>query len=186
MIKISSQILYSLLFICLPLNTYASSNEENLYVTWEGSEPDKGASAWLIKRFINKKAVFRFKPVGTELISGQPFDVPQSQYRRSHRFTTFESLRRAYKIEDPTVIKLGKIVHDLEINTWGDKFMSESTYIEQEHRSLKLLYKKAPIPFTCHIAYFDEIYSLLKAQANFDQRTVTPIEACKLNIKPYK
>jgi len=153
-------------------------------VTWEGSEPDKGASTWLIKRFINKNASFRFQPAGTDFTSGLPFDVPQSPYRRSHRFTTFESLRRAYKIEDPTVIKLGKIIHDLEINTWGDKLVSESTYVEQEHRILKHRYRKSPISFTCHIAFFDEVFNLLKEQANFDQSTITSIEACKINIKP--
>ena len=152
---------------------------DHLYITWEGSEADKGASTWLIKRYINTNAEFKFQKPGSEIMKGRAYDVPVSQFRRTHRFTTFESLRRAYKINDPLIIKLGKIIHDMEINTWGDKHIEESEAVEQSHVVLRKLYKNTSIPFGCQIMFFDELFSALKNHNLKNGIDVSTVEACR-------
>ena len=134
----------------------------NLFVTWEGSEPDKGASAWLIKRFVNKDAYFKMIPKGEAIQYGIPFDVPESEFRRTHQFSTFETIQRKYNITDPTVLMLGKVIHDLEINTWGKNIAKETPLVKQALRDLRQLYGEKIVHIDCNIALFDVIFSQLK------------------------
>lgn len=108
----------------------------HLYVTWKGLEPDKIASAWLIKRFVDQKAVFRFVPKGTPIKEGIPFDTPFSKLARSHNRSTFESILDAVKAEDPVLREVGLIVRDIEVNTWGKKTTEEAAGVDAIFRGL--------------------------------------------------
>ena len=102
-----------------------------VFSTWDGFEVDKCASIWLIKRFIDKKAQIKFFPKGEIIKEGIPFDTPDAAFRRYHNMSTFESLLKHYKLKDPKLIYIGKIIHDIEVNTWEKKVL-EKTLIVQD------------------------------------------------------
>lgn len=102
----------------------------HLYVTWKGLEPDKIASAWLIKRFVDRKAVFRFVTKGTPIKEGIPFDTPFSKLARSHSRSTFESILDAVKAEDQVLREVGLIIRDIEVNAWGKKTTDEAVGVD--------------------------------------------------------
>jgi hypothetical protein len=71
------------------------------------------ASAWLIRRFIDPKAVFGFvdRPAGSEI----PFDMYTGDFSHQGERCTFEVLARTFAIADATVGRLAQIVHDLDM-----------------------------------------------------------------------
>ncbi len=124
-------ILEIILILTLPAHQVsakdAKENEHShIFSTWEGFEPDKCASIWLIQRFIDPQAVIKFFPKGDSLDKGIPFDTPDAKFRRYAKMSTFESLLRHYKITDAKLIYIGRIIHDIEINIWERKIMPET------------------------------------------------------------
>jgi len=116
-----------LLFLILFWPAFSiSETHSHTYATWENMELDKCASAWLIKRFVDKEAFFRFYPKGQLISEGVPFDVPEAEIRRYHNMAAFEYIIKKYKINDPALQRIGKIIHDIEINYWGRKRFKES------------------------------------------------------------
>jgi hypothetical protein len=101
-----------------------------IFSTWEGFEVDKCASIWLIKRFIDKKARIRFVPKGDIIKEGIPFDTPDAAFRRYHNISAFESLLKHYKLKDPKLIYVGKIIHDIEVNIWEKKVLKETLIVQ--------------------------------------------------------
>jgi len=99
-----------LLLLCIPFIISGQTAQTTVYSTWENMEIDKCASAWLIKRFADKNAVFKFFPKGALVTEGIPFDTPEAEIRRYHNIAAFEYIVRKYKINDKAVIKMGAII----------------------------------------------------------------------------
>ncbi len=135
----------------------------HVYTTWEGSEPDKGASAWLIKRFIDKDAKFILKPSGEKLTKGIAFDVPEAKFRRTHNLAGYETLLLAYKVEDPIAKKIGQIIHDIEINAWRAKVYPETIAVERLVRRIQDNYGAEMVSFNCYYDFFDVVYEQFHA-----------------------
>lgn len=110
----------SILAVSLIIPVYSESGNTSLYSTWETIEFDTCASAWLIKKFINKNAEFKFFPKGELVTEGTPFDTPDAELRRKNNMSTYEVILKKYKVTDPILIEIGKIVHEVEITYWGD------------------------------------------------------------------
>jgi hypothetical protein len=110
----------------------ALSNENHIYSTGMSMEPDKCASAWLIKRKIDKDAVFIFFPDGELITKGIPFDSPESTLSRTHNLSTFEVIKNKYKISDQYLDKIAIYIHDIEVNFWGKKQSPDSNIIKME------------------------------------------------------
>lgn len=89
------------------------------FSTWDILELDTCASAWLIKRFVDPQAEFKFYPKGEFITEGIPFDTPDAELRRRHGISTFESIVARYKITDPAVLEIGKLIHEIEVNYWS-------------------------------------------------------------------
>lgn len=129
------------------------------YVTWDTMEIDKCASAWLIKRFIDKEAVFKFIPKGELVTDGIPFDTPDSRFRRYHNMSTFESILKGYEIQDPALIHIGKIMHDIEVSYWAGRQVDGSEELEKE---IKDIIKSSNSQEECYIQclkVFDKFYN---------------------------
>jgi hypothetical protein len=121
-----------LLFLCLlpfPLNAQANPH---LYSTGSTLELDRCASAWLIKRYVDKDAVFKFFADGDLIEEGTAFDTPDSNLTRTHNQATFEVILKAYKISDQRVHRLAAIIHDVEVNFWGNKQFQQSRIVEKD------------------------------------------------------
>jgi len=136
----------------------SQEQEEHVFSTWEGFEVDKCASIWLIRRFVDKDASFRFYPKGAAVETGIPFDTPDAQLRRYHNRSTFESIIAHYHISDEKVQHIGKIVHDSEINIWGKKVMPETALVEQSLNSLIKNAKNNQEMIARSLEFFDVLY----------------------------
>ena len=71
------------------------------------------ASAWLIRRFIDPKATFKFRDrsKGVEV----PFDMYVGDFSHQGSRCTFETLAERFGIREPSVARIGQIVHDLDL-----------------------------------------------------------------------
>jgi hypothetical protein len=79
---------------------------------------DRMASAWLIRRFIDRDARFEFilgddgAAAGTGVVR---FDVVGGEFTHVGDLCTFEVLARSFALDDPAVTQLAEIVHDLDV-----------------------------------------------------------------------
>jgi hypothetical protein len=136
---LKKKMLFLIISLCLnisilhgiPFHIFAQQ-KALIFSTWEGFEADKCASIWLIKRFIDKNAIIKFFPKGEIIKEGIPFDTPDAKFRRYHNLTTFGSLLKHYHLQDPKLIYIGRIIHDIEINIWERKVMSETYKVQEE------------------------------------------------------
>ena len=87
------------------------------WVTRRGVQVDRIASAWLIRRFIDPRARFRFvNPHADEVRSGEiRFDMAGGEFTHEEDRCTFETLVRCCEVRDPGVGRIAQIVHDVDI-----------------------------------------------------------------------
>lgn len=140
----------------------AENRQVQVFSTWEGFEPDKCGSIWLIQRFIDSHAIIRFFPKGDPINEGIPFDTPDAKFRRYVSMSTFESLVQYYNLVCPKLAYIGKIIHDIEINIWERKVMPETISVQDsinkiihETKDNKQIIEKGN-------KFFDTLYSELK------------------------
>jgi hypothetical protein len=86
------------------------------WVTREGVHVDRIASAWLIRRFIDPKATFKFVPSrGYTPRAGElRFDMFKAEYTHEGDRCTFETLLARFGLGDRALAALGEIVHDID------------------------------------------------------------------------
>ena len=89
-----------------------------LWVTRKQPHVDRCASAWLIKRFIDKEAEFYFiskeDPIPKDMIA---FTLPKAEIKPVEgKTTTYDALLDKYKVEHPIALSIGRCIHDFEID----------------------------------------------------------------------
>jgi len=129
-----------------------------VFCTWEDFEVDKCASIWLIKRHIDKNAVIKFLPKGGPIEQCIPFDIPEAKLRRYYNMSAFESMLKHYHFKDPTMIHIGKIVHDIEVNIWERKLFDETLAVQDEVLQIINQSKDSDEVIEESCKYFDELY----------------------------
>ena len=89
------------------------------WVTREFVHVDRTACPWLIKKFIDPQAQFIFAP--TEKIAeiaktqgATPFDAPGVKLGHRNGKCSFETIIEEYKLEDPVLHELAKIIHSAD------------------------------------------------------------------------
>jgi hypothetical protein len=92
------------------------------WVTRKGVQIDRIASAWLIRRFIDKAARFKFVPSsGYEPEAGElRFDMFEGEFTHRGDRCTFEVLLAHAALSDPALGAIGEIVHDIDLK--DDKY----------------------------------------------------------------
>jgi len=96
--------------------------EDRVWVTREGVHVDRIASAWLIRRFIDPKARFKFVPAkGYAPRPGElRFDMFEAEFTHKGDRCTFEVLLGELLVEgadpgDPALQVIAEIVHDIDL-----------------------------------------------------------------------
>lgn len=86
------------------------------WVTRQGVFIDRIASAWLIRRFIDARATFKFVPArGYKPRPGElRFDMYQGEYTHVGDRCTFETLLAEFTLRDRALAAIGEIVHDID------------------------------------------------------------------------
>ncbi|MCE3247823.1 MAG: ChrB protein [Geminicoccaceae bacterium] len=92
--------------------------EDRIWVTRQGVQVDRIASAWLIRRFIDPKARFEFVP--PKGYAPQPrelrFDMFEAEFTHQGDRCTFEVLLGDVLAEDdPALQMIAEIVHDIDL-----------------------------------------------------------------------
>jgi hypothetical protein len=75
---------------------------------------DRMASAWLIRRFIDPDATIAF--VKEPQAGDVPFDMYRGEFSHQGPLCTFEVLALRFGLTDPTVERLARIVHDIDMH----------------------------------------------------------------------
>jgi len=107
--------------------TIASAHIEDCqHKTWATRKKpfvDRFASAWLIKKFIDKNASFAFideKDLDTVAKDVIPFDIRGGKFTHTGNLCTFEVLIKSFRLKDKILRKMAEIVHELDLK--DDKF----------------------------------------------------------------
>jgi hypothetical protein len=97
------------------------------WVTRTGVHVDRIASAWLIRRFIDSTARFKFVPASGHLPGAGElrFDMFEAEFTHIGDRCTFEVLVERMGLRDPALAAIGEIIHDLDLR--DDKFGREET-----------------------------------------------------------
>lgn len=88
-----------------------------VWVTRAGVHVDRIASAWLIRRFIDPEAQFKFVPAkGYVPEPGElRFDMFEAEFTHDGDNCTFEVLLTRAGLSDPALAVIGEIVHDIDL-----------------------------------------------------------------------
>jgi hypothetical protein len=98
-----------------------------VWVTRRGVFVDRIASAWLVARFIDPRARFKFvAPRGYRPARGEyRFDMFEGEFTHQGDHCTFETLLDRFRLDDPALHRLAEIVHDIDCK--DEKFGREET-----------------------------------------------------------
>jgi len=89
-----------------------------MWVTRKRPFVDRMASAWLIKKFIDKKAIFRFadeNDIGELDRDLVPYDVIGGTFTHIGDMCTFEVLIKSFGLKDKPLKKIAEMVHELDM-----------------------------------------------------------------------
>ena len=112
-----------------PVTARSAVNElrGKAWVTRQGVHVDRIASAWLIRRFIDPEAAFKF--VSGKRYQPEPdeirFDMFEAEFTHEGDSCTFEVLLARTGLVDPALTAIAEIVHDIDLK--DDKFGREET-----------------------------------------------------------
>ena len=111
----------------LVLPTQPESFQKRTWVTRKGIHVDRMASAWLIRRFIDPEAKFKFvaakgyRPEAGEL----RFDMFDAEFTHEGESCSYEVLVSRLAIRDPAARAIGEVIHDLDLK--DDRFARPET-----------------------------------------------------------
>lgn len=94
-----------------------------VWVTRPRPEIDRVGSAWLIRKFIDPKAKFRFAPKLPPNRRAVSFDMLGGDFSHQGDDCTFETLLKEFRIQDTTARKIGEMVHDADLG--DEKFQRD-------------------------------------------------------------
>src|SRR6516225_3789824 len=95
----------------------AETFRNRTWVTREGVYADRIASAWLIRRFIDPQAQFKFVPgKGYRPKEGElRFDMFEAEFTHEGDKCTFEILLERCGLKDAALRAIGEIIHDIDL-----------------------------------------------------------------------
>lgn len=139
------------------------------WVTREKAKVDRIACPWLIKNFIDKEADFLFVPADQVLAVAQKekatsFDAPNAQFTHTaDGKCTFEALIEHYKITDPAIQKLAKVVHGADISK-DITITPQSAGLQTIAEGFRLTSKDDYDNMKKQFAVYDALYAYFKQQ----------------------
>ncbi|MET0248343.1 MAG: chromate resistance protein ChrB domain-containing protein [Sphingobium sp.] len=92
--------------------------KSKIWVTRRGLHVDRIACAWLIRRFVDADATFKFVDARTYLPGPGElrFDMADAEFTHEENRCSFETMMlRAGLRDDPALVAIGEIIHDLDI-----------------------------------------------------------------------
>lgn len=94
----------------------AKNFQGKTWLTRPRPEIDRVGSAWLIARFIDHKPKFVFASTADAIPSAIPFDMLDAEFSHHGNHCTFETLIRRFGISDKSLVKIGEMIHDADLD----------------------------------------------------------------------
>jgi len=88
----------------------------NTWLTRPRPEIDRVGSAWLISKFIDRKAKFVFAPRAEAVPDAIPFDMLDAEFSHHGDCCTFETLVKRFAISDKSLARIGEMIHDADLD----------------------------------------------------------------------
>ena len=131
------------------------------WVTRAGVGVDRIGSAWLIQRFIDRRARFRFVSARDLRRDGElRFDMTGGEYTHEGNDCTFQTLVRRFKLRDKALTVIGQMVHDIDLK--DDAFGRPGTAdLARQIRQLRRATTDDRVRLARGRALFEELYSRL-------------------------
>src|SRR5262245_57363064 len=108
------------------------------YCTRKDVHVDRCASAWLIKRFIDRDAQFIFVDGQVPAPDAIPFDMHGVDWGHHGGKCSFEVIAEHNRIDDPAVVQIGRIIHGADITADADETL-ESAGIDLLFKGIRLI-----------------------------------------------
>ncbi len=136
------------------------------WVTRKGVYIDRIASAWLIRRFIDAKARFKFVPGrGYKQARNElRFDMFDGEYTHEGNRCTFEVLLERFALRHPALPAIAEIIHDLDMK--DEKHgRPETAGIEQVIAGIAMAHEDDASRIERGSAVLDDFYAFLSRKA---------------------
>ena len=116
------------------------------------------ASAWLIRRYIDREARFAFAADRNAVpADGIPFDMFGVEFSHRNEGCTFETLCASFGINEPALARLAGIVHDLDLKD-GRFDAPEAVTVGTVIEGLQLAHADDQALLEQGMALFDALY----------------------------
>ena len=134
-----------------------------VWVTRTGVHVDRMASAWLIRRFIDPEAKFKF--VTTREYRHKQgelrFDMFDGEYTHKGELCTFEVLLRGFEITDAALRPIAEMVHDIDLKV--DTYeRPETAGFELFVNAIAMGHRDDEVRLSRAGAILDDLYELYK------------------------
>jgi hypothetical protein len=142
-----------------PETTGTNALKGRVWVTRQGLHVDRIASAWLIRRFIDPQARFKFVPAkgyGPQADEVR-FDMFEAEFTHEGDRCTFEVLLARLGLADPALTTIGEIVHDIDLKD-GKFGRDETSGIARLIEGIAMLSKDDGQRLERGVAVFDDLY----------------------------
>lgn len=149
----------------LAVSDELSDLRERTWVTRKGVQTDRMASAWLIRRFIDPEAQFKFVPAkGYQPQPGElRFDMFEAEYTHEGDNCTFEVMLDRLGLDDPALRAIAEIIHDIDLK--DEKFSRpEAIGLERLISGIALAHPADEARLSRSGDVFDDLHTYFKGQ----------------------
>jgi hypothetical protein len=148
----------------LPHAPGADALRGKVWVTRETVQIDRIASAWLVRRFIDPGARFKFVPGRAYLPrAGEVrFDMFEGDYTHEGDRCTFEVLLLRAGLDDPALAAIGEIIHDIDLKD-GKYGREETAGIRTVMSGIATAHREDEQRLARGAAVLDDLYEYFKA-----------------------
>jgi hypothetical protein len=142
----------------------APSLDSKIWVTREHVQIDRIASAWLVRRFIDQAARFKFVPGRSYAPrAGEVrFDMFEGEYTHEGDRCTFEVLLVRAGLDDPALSAIGEIIHDIDLKD-GKYGREETAGIRTLMSGIAAAHRDDEQRLARGAAVLDDLYEYFKA-----------------------
>ena len=147
-----------------PGNPVPPAMDSKIWVTREHVQIDRIASAWLIRRFVDPSARFKFVPGRSYAPrTGEVrFDMFEGEYTHEGDRCTFEVLLQHAGLGDPALAAIGEIIHDIDLKD-GKYGREETAGIRTVMSGIASAHREDEQRLARGAAVLDDLYEYFKA-----------------------
>jgi hypothetical protein len=140
------------------------------WVTRENPKTDRIACPWLIRKFIDPDAEIVYVPKDEVLAYAEregatSFDAPGATYTHRDGMCSFETLIAEYKIDDPAVALMARVVHGADVSEDRD-VTAQSAGLEAIADGFALLEVDDQRQLALELPVYDALYAWARKQVS--------------------